>query len=330
MKSKHGRVGMMENIWKKIQAPLGQMLHLGLAESQVRECTSINEYLTLFLRQSQMIQEDSVRAKQNRLRYERSSPLNAEGDVNTKVNSVRAIYPSDPSLNYLNHISPNPLMHYNNPYYTDERSEMPHRTPDFLKPVNPNRYDPDNDEYILDYDYCDESDMKSVLNPLYHKSPDIIDNLQSPDEDSVQVSTTNTNLNYIDKSRTQPCYKALFGQCKDGSGCIYSHDKPVLQAAFDKKMQELSSSPFAKSARNSSFSGDQRRNFTPSPFTPASKPTHLREMYGPLSNHTRDLPVDLPPCDESDRVHRSSARYKSSTPLPDPQNQVTILNKNCV
>jgi hypothetical protein len=29
MKSKHGLVGMLENIWKKIQAPLGQMLHLG-------------------------------------------------------------------------------------------------------------------------------------------------------------------------------------------------------------------------------------------------------------------------------------------------------------
>eukprot|EP00596_Hydrurales_sp_CCMP1899_P010887 CAMPEP_0119054510 /NCGR_PEP_ID=MMETSP1177-20130426/75114_1 /TAXON_ID=2985 /ORGANISM="Ochromonas sp, Strain CCMP1899" /LENGTH=148 /DNA_ID=CAMNT_0007034763 /DNA_START=1503 /DNA_END=1946 /DNA_ORIENTATION=- len=131
--------------------------------------------------------------------------------------------------------------------------------------------------------------------------------------DLLAVRTQNINLHYIDnnKSRTQPCFKALMGQCKDGSSCIYSHEKPVLQTAFDKQWQELSTSPFAKPAKNSSYSGDQRRNFIASPFIPTPKSIHLREMYGPLSSHTQDLPLDLPPYDESDRVHCSSARYKS-------------------
>ncbi len=131
--------------------------------------------------------------------------------------------------------------------------------------------------------------------------------------------------------RSLLCFSALMGTCKNSS-CDYSHDKDVLQAAYNKRVKELSSSPFAKANRppysnSGKTMGDQRRNisFQASPFTPAGKTParSLREIY-------EESPTIPPPEDDSDRVHRSVSRFSSATPLPEPPTQVSILNRNVV
>jgi hypothetical protein len=186
------------------------------------------------------------------------------------------------------------------------------------------------------------SKNQSVLNPLYHHASDSIDKFQGPYTDSNQVGTNLSNLHIIDinKMKSLPCFGAPMGNCREGAACNYSHEKSVLQAAYDKKLLELSSSPYAKSHKSPSFSnsrqnsdwksqslGDSRHtvSFPTSPFTPASKtPARpLRKIY----EESHSIP---PPEDDSDRVHRSGSRFRSATPLPDPPTQVSILNRNVV
>jgi hypothetical protein len=122
------------------------------------------------------------------------------------------------------------------------------------------------------------------------------------------------------------------GSCRDGSTCHYSHEKSILQTAYDRRLFELSSSPFAKTHR-AAYSSDSCPNptwkpqasFTPSPFSPSNKtPARpLREIY-------EDKPTTPPPEDESDRVHRSGNNTSSTTLLLEPPTQVSILNRNVV
>jgi hypothetical protein len=70
LRTRDGRIGYMETIWRKIPAPLGENLHLGLSTHQVRECSNITEYISYFSQQSQKIYDDSKTAKKNCLRYE--------------------------------------------------------------------------------------------------------------------------------------------------------------------------------------------------------------------------------------------------------------------
>jgi hypothetical protein len=44
------------------------------------------------------------------------------------------------------------------------------------------------------------------------------------------------------------------GNCREGSACNFSHEKSVLQTAYDKRLLELSSSPFAKTHNAPSYS----------------------------------------------------------------------------
>jgi hypothetical protein len=48
LRTKDGRIGYMETIWRKIPAPLGEKVHLGLSPHQVREYSNINECLSYF------------------------------------------------------------------------------------------------------------------------------------------------------------------------------------------------------------------------------------------------------------------------------------------
>jgi hypothetical protein len=111
------------------------------------------------------------------------------------------------------------------------------------------------DENVDEFGYYDmnidnPSKNQSVLNPMYHHASDSIDIFQSPYTDSDQVGTNLSNLDALDvnKMRSLPCFSALMGTCKNSS-CDYSHNKDVLQATCDKRVKELSSSPFAKANR---------------------------------------------------------------------------------
>jgi hypothetical protein len=141
----------------------------------------------------------------------------------------------------MNVLTPNPMMLLNNPYYHDERSELPDRSHDFLRPDHSNRYNPLTDENVDEFDYYNmnidnPSKKQSVLNPLYHHACDSIDKFQSPYTDSDQVGTNLSNLHMIDinKMKSLPCVGALMGNCRDGSASNYSHEKSVLQTAYDK------------------------------------------------------------------------------------------------
>jgi hypothetical protein len=267
LRTKDGRIGYMEIIWKKIPTPLGEKLHLGLSSHQLRECSDISEYLSYFSQQSQKIYDDSKTAKKNRLRYEGNSALNADGDINHKSVAVTGKFQSNPKLNYMNALAPNPLMLLDNPYHSDERSELPNRSHDFLKPDHSNRYNSLTDENVNDFDYYDmsidnPSTNQSMLNPLYHHTNDSTDKFQTPYTESDQVGTNlSTNLHMIDnnKMKSLPCFEALIGTCRDGNACKFSHEKSLLQATYDKKMLQLSCSPFAKNHKAASFS-DSRQN----------------------------------------------------------------------
>ena len=134
LRTRDGRIGYMETIWRKIPAPLDEKLHLGLSPHQVRECSNINEYLAYFSQQLQKIYDDSKTAKKNRLRYEGNSALNADVDVNQKSHAATGKFQSNSKLNYMNALTPNPMMLLDNPYCHDERSELPDRSHDFLRP----------------------------------------------------------------------------------------------------------------------------------------------------------------------------------------------------
>jgi hypothetical protein len=88
LRTKDGRIGYMEIIWRKIRTPLSEKLHLGLSPHHVREYSDVKEYLSYFSKQSQKIYDDSKTAKKNRLRYEGNSALNADGDINQKSHAT--------------------------------------------------------------------------------------------------------------------------------------------------------------------------------------------------------------------------------------------------
>jgi hypothetical protein len=336
MRTRDGRIGFMDIIWKFIPPPLGEKLHLGLSAKQVSDCSNIYEYLSFFSQQSQKIYDDSRIAKHNRLRYEGASALTADADINAKSNAATGKYNINPKLNYLNSLTPNPSMLLNNPYHDNEKSELPNSPHDFLKPVSQNRYNPLTDENVHEFDYYDahmddSSNDYSALNPMYHDYSDPIDKFQNLNIESDQVGTNNSNLHALDitRMRSLPCFGALMGTCKNRF-CNYSHDKDILQAAYDKRMEELAASPFVR--RPPPFTlgkagGDQRRNtsFQASPFTPAGKPT-----VRPLHQLYEDKVDTVPQEDESDRVHRSGNRFTSAVTMPDPSTQVSILGRNVV
>jgi hypothetical protein len=236
LRTKDGRIGYMETIWRKIPAPLGEKLHLGLSTHQVRGCSNITEYLSYFSQQSQKIYDDSKNAKKNRLRYEGNSALTADGDVNQRSHVTTGKQQKNPKLNYMNALTPNPLMLLDNPCFHDKKSELPDRSHEFFKPNHSNRYNPLTDENVNDFDYYDmntdnPSTNQSVLNPLYHHTYDSTDKFQTPYTESDQVGTNpSTNLHMIDnnKMKSLSCFGALMGNCRESAACNYSHEKSVL------------------------------------------------------------------------------------------------------
>jgi hypothetical protein len=316
MKTKDGRIGYMELIWRKIPSNLGQRLHLGLSAQQVSECRDIRDYLLLFGHQSQLLQDDSVTAKKNRLRFEGNLALTADSEVNNKSHAATGKFPVNPKLTYLNSMLSQPFSLSDNPYIPVEKSELPENSHDFLRPVNNNRYNISTDEDLDDFDYYDANfdtvPVKSVINPLY-TAYDASDNVpQSQVFDSDQVGMDHTNLHVLDahRMRTLPCFNAIKGRCPKGNSCEFSHDKVILQKEYDQRIKDLAFSPFARKDNPSTSVGvrpnvmsDQRRhnNFPSSPFASKQLPKHLNEMYavGPI-------------------------------PPPEIPTQVTILGKNVV
>jgi hypothetical protein len=309
LRTKDGKIGFMELIWRKIPAPLGEKLHLGLSSDQIKECRNVKEYLSYFSQQNQNLYDDSLVAKRNRLQYENNSVITSEGELNRKGYGTTGKSPIDPKLNYMNTLQPNSFMLLNNPYVDVEKDDLPENTHDFLKPIHTNRYNPTIDENVHDFNYFDatfDAPFKdsSNINPMYHEFEDHPVEGHDQDDDWVQVGTNTTNLHVLDitQMRTLPCFNALMGTCKNGPTCNYSHSPVLLQAAYDKRVLELATSPFAKHGKTSS---DTRRsgNFPISSSIPpnrgSTKP--LREIYN-----------DIP-----------------STPSEKPT-QVTILNRNVV
>jgi hypothetical protein len=316
MKTRDGKIGYMELVWRKIPSNIGERLHLGLSAQQVSECRDISEYLSLFGNQSQNLHDDSTKAKKNRMRFQGNSSLTSDAEINTKSYAATGKSPVDPKLHYMNSLTDKSLMLFNNPYIPVEKSELPNSSHDFLKPIHSNRYDVSTDEDILDYDYCDvnvdDLPLKSVINPMYNTSDDNIGDLQSLGYGSDQVGSNQTNLHALDinRMRTLPCFNALLGNCKNGTSCHFSHERSVLQAAYDHRMKELTSSPFARTANPSlssnfrhNVSKDQRRptNLPSSPFGSKQPEKPLRQMY-------------------------------AEDPIPPPElsTQVTILGRNVV
>jgi hypothetical protein len=282
LKSKDGKMGLMELIYSKMPGTLGIKLHHGISDSQIKDLKSIQEYLSFIMIQNQALYEDSRRTKVNRLKYEGSSPLTADGDVNQKINSSSGKFPYDVKLNYLNNLSPPPNS-YMNPYSPIEKSDLPHQYHQFVKPEDTNRYNPMTDENVSDFDYFDAytdtvNVENDILNPLYKQDIDILDRFQDPNEDPDQVSIDHIDsLHTIDISRmrTLPCFNAMMGVCKSPH-CSYSHDRNLLSAAFEKRMAEMQASPFSKNpAHNPIFQPrrldldmknayhDQRRSIVP-------------------------------------------------------------------
>jgi hypothetical protein len=276
--------------------------------------------------ENQAIYDDSRKTKINRLKYEGSSPLTQDGEVNQKIAPPTGKFPYDVKLNYLNSLSPPPNA-YMNPYSPIEKSDFPHQYHDFVKPENSNRYNPITDENVSDFDYFDAyTDKVNVedyhLNPIYKNDIDNCDRSQDLNENPDQVGTDQfDSLHTIDISRmrTLPCFNAMMGMCKSPN-CSYSHDRNLLQAAFEKRMAEMQSSPFAKKPPYTPIFqprrlDDQRRSVvsTPSPFSPSPKPSS-RSLF------EINQFMNPPQPDESDRVHRSGVRFPSSSPLPDKLN----------
>jgi hypothetical protein len=350
LKSNPGKVGLMELIYSKMPGNLGIKLHNGISDSQLKNIT-IQEYLSFIMMQNQALYEDSRRTKVNRLKYEGSSPLTPEGDVNQKITSPSGKYPYDVKLNYLNNLSP-PHNAYMNPYSPTEKSDLPHQFHQFNIPEDTNRYNPITDEKVSEFDYFDAyTDKANVenysLNPMYNNENLNSDHLQDPDEDLDQVGTDQfDSLHKIDISRmrTLPCFNAMMGVCSSPT-CSYSHDRNLLSAAFERKMAEMRASPFAKNptatpifnTRKSINSPstptfqprrleDPRRSTvnTPSPFSPPPRQPTTRSLYEINSF------MNPPPPDESDRIHRSGNRFASSSPLPVSSDKVSDNNPNVI
>jgi hypothetical protein len=72
----------------------------------------------------------------------------------------------------MNALTPNPLISLDNPYFHDERSELPDRSHGFLRPDHSNRYDPLTDENVDEFDYYDMNieNRKSIQKPICFKS----------------------------------------------------------------------------------------------------------------------------------------------------------------
>ncbi len=336
LKSKDGKQGLMELIYSKIPANLGLKLHHGISDSQIKDLKSIQEYLSFIMIQNQTIYDDSRKTKINRLKYEGSSPLTQDGEVNQKIAPPTGKFPYDVRLNYLNSLSP-PHNAYMNPYSPIEKSDLPHQYHQFVQPENTNRYNPITDENVSDFDYFDAYTDKvnvenDILNPIYKQEIDNFDRFQDPNEDPDQVSIDHfDSLHTIDISRmrTLPCFNAMMGVCKLPS-CSYSHDRNLLSAAFEKRMAEMQASPFSQNHAKNTFIqprrlDDQRRSVvsTPSPFSSSPKPSS-RSLFE--INHWMN-PTQP---DESDRVHRSGVRFASSSPLPVSSVQVGENNPTIV
>jgi hypothetical protein len=318
LRSRDGRMGFMELIYSKIPSPLGLKLHHGLSHQQVRECNNIMEYIAYFSQQSQKIQDNSKIAKQLRLQYENNSALTTEIEVNSKNNASSGKY-IDPKLHYMNS-----LTLINSPYSSVEKSELPNRSHDFFMPQN-NRFDINADENVHEFDYYDAdfddvaANEISMLNPMYHTNEYADNSIQDLKKDPDQVGNHPTNLHIIDpiKMKSMPCFKALFGTCKDGLSCSYSHDRVILQAAYDKKALELGSSPFARNISSGNMP------------TSSYRPTGLKNPVPSRNN----VAFQSSPFTQAPKTPSRPLReiYEDSIASdPEFSNQVTVLNKNVV
>jgi hypothetical protein len=109
-KMNYNRKGLMQLWYEKIPQGLGLKLHLMIPEWQVKQCDTIEEYLTLFMQISQTLYDHSKQASIYKLKVE-STFLHVDGgDMNPKPGE----YSKPKSLSFLNsvNVSGNDMLPY--------------------------------------------------------------------------------------------------------------------------------------------------------------------------------------------------------------------------
>ena len=265
LKSTTISVGLMELFFSAIPLGVGKTLHRSLNQQQVKFCRSFREYLLLLKSESQSLMDASDLAKENRRKHENKSLLNSDNEFNTKVNKVgfttnnvaNKFAPSNPYNKSFNTNSKLHMMSLNDDNTRDypnsdtrNNLQQQHLFNPYTKDYNyDNKYNPDTDERMSDFDYFDSNFDKPIsdhngLNPAYKE-----DILYSLDRSKVPLDPQ--------KMKLLPCYNKLRDICQSSAAaCQYSHDDRILRKEWDIRNKELSASPYAP--RNSS-------NHTPHP-----------------------------------------------------------------
>ena len=290
LKSKAGKVGLIDIVIKLVPNGWGKKLHGALSTEQVKECANIHDFLKLFKALSQSLYDDSQRVKLNKTRLDGCNLLTSDNEINVKLyktpynnnNNNNQTYNNNNNQHYNNNNNNNRNNNFkspsNNPLYVNpyvksaNNNNTLHNISDYDIDNNfpsydmmgnvarTNVYNPLTDENVNDFDYSDpyvDSPIRdnNCLNPMY------------TDDNNNMYAITGNNNRGIRKPLTEqeakmhPCFDAVDGICPNNSRtCRYSHDPTLLQREWDRKNEIHMKSPFA---RKESMQGG--RNLSPIP-----------------------------------------------------------------
>ena len=235
LQSSRLKKGLIELWYEKIPQSFGLYMHNSLDADQVKQCTTFQQYLKFFMFKNEQYNTDSDTLKQNRLQcnpkwntnvalepYPKKDQVSSSRD---QVNTGKQFNRHDNNNNMYN---VNQFDRFIDPYSKD-REFNSYRYKD--------TYANDYTEELNDFDFY-EGSQKPVTN---HNG---LDPLYKDINNSGMISDSNFLL--LDKARYAdlPCFNAMKGICTDRD-CHFSHDRAKLMKEYEKRMLELSSSPFA-------------------------------------------------------------------------------------
>ena len=296
LKSKNGRLGLIELINDAAPLNAGNYIHAMLDPIAVKEVRHVNDYLSLIKKASALLQQNShdnalTNSRfftTNKTKYDTTlvTPFNPQTPHSLNRNNTSPSHHtphrnnnnstpySNPHLNALNrNASLHRLRNYNVDF--DDDSSYP---PAYIPPYNPHV-----DEPVAEYDlydpYVDSLPLKSCPSSPYDE-PDLYAFPSAPAK----------------LSKDMPCFDMFKnGKCTL-TNCMYNHDKKVMTDEWYRRSSLLNKSPYASPPKtilttpHSNFTNN--RDYHPSP---SIKPPFTATRFPSTPSHNRSINDATPP-----------------------------------